>query len=136
MFEYKELKDISKDDLFKLYDDNGWALYTRDLDSLQRAVQKSLYVNTVWDKDELVALIRVVGDDESVIYIQDILVLEKHHRKGIGSVLVKEALERFKHVRQKTLLTGTEEKTNAFYRSLGFVEPREMECVAFVRHDV
>lgn len=136
MFEYRLTKEIDKEDLEKLYGDNGWTLYTRDLDALQRAVQKSLYVRSAWDGNELVGLIRVVGDDESVIYIQDILVLEKHHRKGIGTELMKDVLEKFKHCRQKTLLTGTEEKTNAFYRSLGFVEPREMDCVAFVRHDV
>ena len=49
---------------------------------------------------------------------------------------MKDVLEKFSHVRQKTLLTGESEQQNAFYRSLGFVEPSEMQCVAYVRHDV
>ncbi|MCH4890855.1 GNAT family N-acetyltransferase [Acidaminobacter sp. JC074] len=133
---YKENKDISKDDLNKLYGDNGWTLYTNDLDKLKRSLEKSLYVKSAWKEDELIGLIRVVGDDESILYIQDILVLEKYHRKGIGSKLVKDVLEKYSHVRQKALLTGESEQQDKFYRSLGFIKPSEDHCVAFIRHDI
>lgn len=133
---YSENKNISKEDLNKLYSDNEWFLYTRNLDSLKRAVENSLYVKSVWKEEKLIGLIRVVGDGESIIYIQDILVLRDYHRQGIGSGLMNDVLEKFKHVRQKTLLTGTSEQQAKFYRSVGFVEPSEMECVAFVRHDI
>jgi len=133
---YKETKNISKDDLYKLYNDNKWALYTRDLNSLKRAIENSLYVKSIWCMDELIGLIRVVGDGESILYIQDILILKKFHRQGLGSKLMKDVLEKYKHVRQKTLLTGTSKKETTFYRSLGFMEPKEMDCIAFVRHDI
>ncbi len=133
---YNESKDISKDDLNKLYADNGWTLYTNDLDKLKRSLMKSLYVKSAWVDGELVGLIRAVGDDESILYIQDILVLKKYHRKSIGSKLVKDVLEKYSHVRQKTLLTGMEEKQDKFYRSLGFHNPSEADCVAFIRHDI
>ncbi|WP_430038931.1 GNAT family N-acetyltransferase [Peribacillus simplex] len=40
---------------------------------------------TAWDDDKLVALIRVVGDGQTIIYIQVILVLENYQDQGIGS---------------------------------------------------
>jgi len=133
---YKELKTIDKDQLFKLYDDNQWGAYTRDVDSLQRAVENSFYVRTAWIDDELIALIRIVGDGEHIMYVQDILVLTAYHRKGIGTALMKYVLEKFMYIRQKTLLTGTTEKQKKFYESLGFKDTKDMDCVAFIRHDI
>jgi GNAT superfamily N-acetyltransferase len=133
---YKIGNDLSKQDLMTLYSANEWALYTIDIDKLYRAVMNSLFVRTAWDNDKLVGLVRIVGDGESIIYIQDILVLPSYHRKGIGTVLMKDVLERFQDVRQKVLLTGRSEKQDKFYRSLGFVTPIEIECSAFVRHDL
>ncbi|HCW74840.1 MAG TPA: GNAT family N-acetyltransferase, partial [Clostridiaceae bacterium] len=58
-----------------------------------------------WEKEELIGLIRTVGDGHTILYIQDILVLNTHRDKGIGSMLLQEVLEKYKHVRQKVLLT-------------------------------
>lgn len=136
MITYKIGNEIPKDQLMALYETNNWSLYTRDIEKLNRSVKGSLFVKTAWHDDVLVGLIRVVGDGESIIYIQDILVLPDYHRRGIGTMLMKSVLDKFEDVRQKTLLTGLSQEQDKFYRSLGFVTPSEMECVAFVRHDL
>ncbi len=49
------------------------------MDNLMEAIENSLRVITAWDKDKLVALLRIVGGDGySIIYIQDILILEDY----------------------------------------------------------
>jgi len=133
---YKEGHCIDMKQLENLYLKNEWFLYTKDIDKLNRSIQGSLYVKTAWDNNQLVGLIRVVGDGESIVYIQDILVRPEYQRQGIGTVLMNDVLERFKECRQKTLLTGQSDKQDRFYRSLGFKTPEEIDCVAFVRHDI
>jgi len=134
--EYKEIKSIDKDKLFKLYDDNGWGAYTRDMDQLKRALENSFYVRSAWIGEELIGLIRIVSDGESIMYIQDILILNAYHRKGIGTELMKYVLDKFMYIRQKTLLTGQTEKQKNFYESLGFEATTDTDCVAFIRHDL
>src|SRR5690625_5913427 len=68
---------INPEQLGKLYNDVEWYAYTQDLVGLQQAIEQSLEVISVWKDDELVGLIRVVGDGLTIIYIQDILVLDR-----------------------------------------------------------
>ena len=60
------------------------------------------------------------------MYIQDILVSPLHQGNGIGKALVKEILLRYKHVRQKVLLTDDRPERLRFYTSLGFANTREL----------
>lgn len=120
-------------DILYLYNDVGWSSYTKDIDTLMKSIENSLKVITVWDKALLVALIRVVGDGHSIIYIQDILVLRKYQNKGIGKRLVEIILDKYKNTRQKVLLTDKQDKTISFYKKVGFSMSEEFGCVAFVK---
>ena len=84
-------------------------------------MDNSLKVWTVWDDDKLVGLARVVGDGCTIIYIQDVLVLESYQGQGIGSELIKLILEKYKKVRQVVLMTDETEKTVKFYKKSGLV---------------
>ena len=75
--------------VYELYNDVGWSAYTADMDKLMRALNKSMELLTVWDREELIGLIRAVGDGETIIYIQDLLVKESHQRMGVGSLLIR-----------------------------------------------
>ena len=81
----------------------------------------------------IVAFARVVGDDYTIIYIQDILVLEAYQRKGIGSKLLKSILESYHDVRQIVLLTGNEDKTVKFYKKNGLTQVSKYNGVAFTK---
>ncbi|WP_283692850.1 GNAT family N-acetyltransferase [Clostridium perfringens] len=130
---FKEDIILNVEDILYLYNDVGWSSYTKDIDSLIKSIKNSLKVISVWDKDLLVGLIRVVGDGHSIIYIQDILILQKHQNRGIGKRLIEIILDKYKNVRQKVLLTDKEEKNILFYKKVGFSMAEEFGCVSFVK---
>ncbi|WP_300259008.1 GNAT family N-acetyltransferase [Clostridium sp.] len=130
---FKEDIILNIEDILYLYNDVGWSSYTKDIESLIKAIKNSLKVVSVWDKDLLVGLIRVVGDGHSIIYIQDILILQKYQNRGIGKRLIEIILDKYKNVRQKVLLTDKEEKNILFYKKVGFSMAEEFCCVSFVK---
>jgi predicted N-acetyltransferase YhbS len=100
-----------------------------------KAIKNSLCVITAWDNDLLTGLIRVVGDGLTIIYIQDILVLNSYRRKKIGSELIRLIMEKYKTVRQKILLTDEMPDTRLFYEKLGFFSCDNGKLVAFAKFD-
>lgn len=89
-------KDIDIKQLEELYNDVGWSAYTQDLEVLKQAILQSLDVITVWNDDKLVGLIRAIGDGLTIVYIQDILVLNAYQNKGIASELLQRILNKYK----------------------------------------
>ena len=130
---FKEDIILNVKDILYLYNDVGWSSYTKNIDSLIKSIKNSLKVISVWDKDLLVGLIRVVGDGHSIIYIQDILILQKYQNGGIGKRLIEIILDKYKNDRQKVLLTDKEEKNILFYKKVGFSMAEEFGCVSFVK---
>ena len=130
---FKEDIILNVEDILYLYNDVGWSSYTKDIDSLIKSIKNSLKVISVWDNDLLVGLIRVVGDGHYIIYIQDILILQKYQNRGIGKRLIEIILDKYKNVRQKVLLTDKEEKNILFYKKVGFSMAEEFGCVSFVK---
>ena len=72
-------------DLLALYSSVGWTNYTNNPTMLEEAVKASLWQLAVYDEEELVAYIRLVGDGHSVLLVQDLLVTARspapRHRK-------------------------------------------------------
>jgi len=130
---FSDNKDLKQEDLLKLYKDAKWLAYTNNPDLLQQAISNSLYVLTAWENERLVGLIRLVGDGLTIVYIQDILVLKSHKRRKIGTTLLQKALEKYKNIRQKVLLTDDNEETRGFYEALGFTSCDKGQLVAFVK---
>ncbi|NCP45300.1 MAG: GNAT family N-acetyltransferase [Flavobacteriales bacterium CG18_big_fil_WC_8_21_14_2_50_32_9] len=130
---FSDNKDLKQEDLLKLYKDAKWLAYTNNPDLLQQAISNSLYVLTAWENGRLVGLIRLVGDGLTIVYIQDILVLKSHKRRKIGTTLLQKALEKYKNIRQKVLLTDDNEETRGFYEALGFTSCDKGQLVAFVK---
>ncbi|MBH9986440.1 GNAT family N-acetyltransferase [Lactobacillus sp. M0390] len=124
-------KNINLKQLINLYQSVGWTSYTEKPELLQQAVHNSLYVLGAFDHDQLIGLIRVVGDGLTIIYIQDLLVLPAYQNKGIGSTLINKVRKEFRHVRQQVLLTMEEPETRAFYEKNGFSSCDQGELVAF-----
>lgn len=123
----------SIDELINLYEDVKWIAYTNDVKRLKNAIDNSLKVWSVWDAVRLVGLARVVGDNYTIIYIQDILILEEYQNQGIGSKLLKLILEQYKSIRQVVLMTDNTEKTIRFYQKNGMVKTSEYNCITFMK---
>ncbi len=130
---FKNNKNINREQVERLYNDVEWYAYTQDLDVLQQAIEQSLEVVSAWDGDELVGLIRIIGDGLTIIYIQDILVLIAYQNRGIATQLVQEILEKYKSVRQKVLLTEEAPDVRHFYEKNGFQSCDKGSLVAFAK---
>ena len=131
MLEYKQ-EIPAMTDLLALYSSVGWTNYTNNPTMREEAVKASLWQLAVYDKEELVAYIRLVGDRHSVLLVQDLLVRPDYQRQGIGKKLLEEALATFPNVYQRLLVTERSEKNLSFYQSLGFVELSEQASTGMI----
>ena len=130
--EIREYGPYNEEEILKLYTAAGWTAYTEDAAALRRGYENSLLVLAACEGDDLLGIIRAVGDGSTVVLIQDLLVDPEHQRKGIGSALLKAVLDRYAGVRQIELVTDNTEKTVAFYQSMGFRELSELGCRGFM----
>ena len=123
-------QDVVKlEDVLHLYQAVGWTNYTNQPQMLEQALPHSLVVYLAFDGEKIVGLIRLVGDGFSSVFVQDLIVLPSYQRQGIGSSLMKEALEDYKDAYQVQLVTEQTEKNVGFYRSLGFEALSTYDCI-------
>ncbi|MPS72667.1 MAG: N-acetyltransferase [Chryseobacterium sp.] len=119
--------------ILALYDNAGWTAYTSSPETLQQAINNSLYVLTAWSGQQLVGLLRAVSDGLTIIYIQDIIVLESFRRQGIGKELLRQTLKKYENVRQILLLTDEQPNTISFYESVGLQQTKDLKLTSFIR---
>ena len=129
----KEYDHFQLDEIVNLYESVGWTSYLERVDTLREAYANSLCVLGAYDSENLVGILRAVGDGKTIVFIQDILVLPEYQRQGIGSKLLQAVMERYQDVYQMELLTDDTEKTKAFYRSAGFTASDDLGCLAFIK---
>lgn len=108
------------EEVLELYSSVGWTNYTQDPLMLQEAFNHSLKIVAAYDGEQLVGVIRVVGDGFSVIFVQDLLVHPAYQRRGLGRQLLSAILTDYAAVYQLHLMTDDTEKTKLFYEALGF----------------
>lgn len=124
---YKESEILS------LYTSVGWTAYTDNPLRVQAAFANSLFTLAAWDDSKLVGIIRVVGDGNTVILIQDLLIYPEYQRRGIGSRLVRAVLAKYKTVYQIQLLTEINDKNISFYQAVGFQQVALRNCCALMK---
>ena len=131
--EIKEYQTYNEQEIIDLYQSVGWTNYTSCPEMLEEAYKNSLCILGAFEKEKLIGVVRVVGDGISIVFVQDILVLPKYQRKGVGSALMRAVLEKYASVYQVELLTDSTEKSKAFYSSVGLVSVGEFGCSAYIR---
>ena len=131
--EYSIKRIPSNEDLQKLYLSVGWDVYVKNNEDMTVLLKNACYFVTVWDNDQLVGLTRVISDDHSIAYVQDILIDPDYQGNGIGSKLLNMIKERFNHVRQVVLMTDTSEKTINFYEKNELLSLDKYGCTAFMK---
>ena len=131
--ELREYTNFNQKEILSLYTSVGWENYTRSPQMFERAYENSFLKIAAFDGEQLIGMVRVVGDGASVVLIQDLLVRPEYQRKGIGSKLMRAVLERCKDVYQIELMTDDTEKTISFYQSLGLKKADEIGCCAFLK---
>ena len=128
-----EYKQYIEQEILRLYSSVGWTAYTDHPELLRKGFENSMLTLAAYEDDQLLGIIRVVGDEHTIVFVQDILVFPEHQRKGVGSALLQAILDRYSHVRQIELATDNTPKTIAFYQSMGFRELSEIGCCGFMR---
>ena len=131
--EIREYRTYNEAEILTLYESVGWTAYTDNPKVLQKGFESSTLTLAAYEGDQLLGIIRVVGDGHTIVFVQDILVFPEYQRKGIGSALLQAILDRYSHVRQIELATDNITKTIAFYKSMGFRELSEIGCCGFMR---
>ncbi len=135
MIAIKKQEIVKLEDVLHLYQAVGWTNYTDQSEMLEQALSHSLAMYLAFDGEKIVGLIRLIGDGFSSVLVQDLIVLPIYQRQGIGSALMKEALEDYKGVYQIQLATEQTEKTLGFYRSLGFETLSSFQCTGMILVD-
>ena len=132
--EIREYTEYNEKEILRLYTEVGWRAYTDHPSILRRGFENSLFVLAAFENNELIGIIRVVGDGFTIVFVQDVLVSPNQRRKGVGTALLQAILDRYKHVRQIELATDHTPQTIAFYKSMGFNELSEVGCCGFIRY--
>lgn len=132
MITIKKQEIVKLEDVLHLYQAVGWTNYTHQPEMLEQALSHSLVIYLALDGDAVVGLIRLVGDGFSSVFVQDLIVLPSYQRQGIGSALMKQALEDFKEAYQVQLATEQTEKNVGFYRSMGFETLSTYDCTGMI----
>ncbi|MFR9674357.1 GNAT family N-acetyltransferase [Streptomyces sp. TR06-5] len=126
-----EADTFDPEEMQALYESVGWGGYAGDVGRLCRSLKNSHLVLTARDgSGALLGLARTLSDDETVCWVQDLLVHPGHQRRGIGRALVQQLTERYAHCRFFLLATDHEStpegpRNHAFYRRLGFLSFEE-----------
>ena len=131
--EIREYKHYDEREIIGLYSAAGWKAYTDDPEALRKGYENSLLVLGAYEGEQLMGIIRVVGDGETIVFVQDILVFPEYRRKGIGTALLKEIMSKYGHVRQIELVTDSKPETIAFYESAGFRKLSDLGCTGFMK---
>ena len=132
MIKITKERSVSIDDVLPLYQAVGWTNYTNQPQMLSRALSHSLAIYLARDGEEIVGLVRLIGDGFSSVFVQDLIVLPTYQRQGIGSHLMKKSLADYKDAYQVQLATDESEKTLGFYRSLGFEALSSFQCTGMI----
>ncbi|CAG7914822.1 hypothetical protein SSCS72_02623 [Mammaliicoccus sciuri] len=131
--EYSIKRIPNNEDLQKLYLSVGWDVYVKNNEDMTVLLKNTCYFVTVWDNDQLVGLTRIISDDHSIAYVQDILIDPDYQGNEKGSKLLNMIKERFNHVRQVVLMTDTSEKTINFYEKNELLSLDKYDCTAFMK---
>jgi len=98
-------------------------LADESISAINKYVRRSrLYVYE--NKDELIAIYALLVVEDGVIELKNIAVKEDFQRKGIGTLLIKDAIIRAQKEGFNTLLIGTGDGSEGqlrLYQKLGFV---------------
>ena len=132
MITIKKQEIVKLEDVLHLYQAVGWTNYTHQPQMLEQSLAHSLAIYVARDGEEIVGLVRLVGDGFSSVFVQDLIVLPSYQRQGIGSSMMKEALADYKGAYQVQLATEETGKTLGFYRSLGFETLSTYDCTGMI----
>ena len=112
----------SKEDIVELYKSANWWKESYDPSAIKQLITGSFAFAVAVDPSsgKAVGMGRIISDGISDAYIQDLVVLSEHRRKGIGKQLVKALLDRCLSKGITWIGLISEPGQDGFYSSIGF----------------
>jgi aralkylamine N-acetyltransferase len=121
-FQIKIIKSAPIQELSQIYKDAGWweSSWNENPDFLNYIVKDSaVFAGAFFDK-KLIGMGRALSDLASDAYIQDLAVLKKFRRKGIGKKIIQKLVEKLKFEHVDWIGIVAQPGTSLFYEKLGF----------------
>lgn len=117
-----KIKNPNVEEFILLRETTGWSRLRRD--SIQKALQNTLFGLCVYDGDNIVGMGRVIGDNAIYFYIQDVIVLPEYKNKGIGKLIMEKLIHYVQEQPHQNIFLGlmSAENVKEFYLGLGFEE--------------
>lgn len=100
----------------------NWSLYDDNI--FDEAKKHTIYAITVYDKEQIIGMGRVVGDGVICFYIQDIIVNPLYRNNGIGKKIVNSLMSEILKNSCPNSVIGLMSSidTEPFYEKLGFIK--------------
>lgn len=115
---------LKVDDIKKMYVEAGWVSNSQPQwqdEKYEICFKNSMWVFTVWHKEDIIGMVRVVSDGVMTATIQDLVVKKEYRGKGIGKKLVELSLQKLPH---GNWWAHTTPENYDFYRNCGFEIPQ------------
>lgn len=84
MIHYQNNKELSAEDLSKVFEASGIKRPFQDLERLQKMIDHADIIISAWDEDKLVGIARAITDYVYCCYLSDLAVDDKYQKLGIG----------------------------------------------------
>lgn len=91
---------LNWDKIKEMYEAVGWTSSKQPQwqdEKYEICFKNSAWVFTIWDKEKIVGMVRVVSDRVMTAMIQDLAVKEEYRGRGIGRKLVELCLQKLPH---------------------------------------
>ena len=131
--EIREYRQYDEREILPLYASVGWMAYTDQPETLCRGFENSLLTLAAYEENRLIGILRAVGDGQTIVFVQDLLILPEYQRRGVGTALLRELLARYPQVRQIELTADDSPSLLAFYRKTGVVPLSELGCCGLMK---
>lgn len=91
-------------------------------DMVEKALKNDLFSISVYDKDKLIGIGRVIGDGAIYFYLQDIIVIPEYQNKGIGLLMMEKIEEYFSIAANSNSFIGlmAAKDVKEFYEKFGY----------------
>jgi GNAT superfamily N-acetyltransferase len=88
------------------------------------AIERSLFTVCVEEGGECIGSGRVIGDGVLVFYVQDVIVLPEHQRKGCGTAIMNAIMDYVRRTAKPTAIVGlfSARGMESWYARYGFIQ--------------
>lgn len=116
-FDYSFSKPLHGEAVYPLFQQTSWAA-NRTPAQIQTLLDNTLINLGVWDDEKLIGFARVITDDLTRAFIEDVVVDSAYRSQGVGHGILEALLKRLAHVEE--LILCCEVALIPFYESVGF----------------